>query len=189
MERLEAKRIKGCVYYYYSTWARKDGVGPQGRALPASLIIRAYRSQFLIEAVFKVMKDRGAGTWWPLNHWTDRKIQVHALYCTIGFLRRGLMHRRVQRAGVQISLPAHRWPSAPSPPHRSRWSLRAGYVTASGLRSAAITGRGKGANRLSPGRRSTACPPVSMNDSVTGSNCRHLPGAGGTKVPQTAQFA
>jgi transposase len=68
-------------------------------------IIRAYRSQFLIEAVFKIMKDRRVGTWWPLNHWTDTKIRVHALYCTIGFLLRGLMHRRVQQAGVQISLP------------------------------------------------------------------------------------
>jgi transposase len=68
-------------------------------------IIRAYRSQYLIEAVFKVMKDRRVGTWWPLNHWTDRKIRVHALYCTIGYLLRGVMHRRIQQAGVQISLP------------------------------------------------------------------------------------
>jgi transposase len=68
-------------------------------------IIRAYRSQFLIEDVFKVMKDRRVGTWWPLNHWTDAKIRVHAFYCTIGFLLRGLMLRRIQRTGVQISLP------------------------------------------------------------------------------------
>jgi transposase len=68
-------------------------------------IIRAYRSQFLIESVFRVIKDRRVGTWWPLNHWTDRKIRVHALYCTIGFLVRGLIHRRLQRAGIHISLP------------------------------------------------------------------------------------
>ena len=40
-------------------------------------IILAYRSQFLIEDVFKEMKDRRSGTWWPLNHWTDSKIRVH----------------------------------------------------------------------------------------------------------------
>jgi hypothetical protein len=68
-------------------------------------IIRAYRSQYLIEAVFKVMKDRRVGTWWPLNHWTDWKIRVHALYCTIGHLLRGVMHRRIKQVGVQISLP------------------------------------------------------------------------------------
>src|SRR5262249_31730722 len=39
-------------------------------------IIRAYRSQFLIEAVFKEMKDRIHGSWWPLNHWTDSKLRV-----------------------------------------------------------------------------------------------------------------
>ena len=42
-------------------------------------IILAYRSQFLIEDVFKEMKDRRSGTWWPLNHWTDSKVRVHAL--------------------------------------------------------------------------------------------------------------
>jgi transposase len=42
-------------------------------------IITAYRSQFLIEAVFKAMKDRTTGSWWPLNHWTDSKLRVHGL--------------------------------------------------------------------------------------------------------------
>ena len=37
-------------------------------------IIEAYRSQFLIEAVFREMKDRTTGRWWPLNHWTDSKL-------------------------------------------------------------------------------------------------------------------
>ena len=68
-------------------------------------IIRAYRSQFLIENVFKEMKDRRTGTWWPLNHWTDSKITVHALYCTVALLLRALMLRRVHAAGLTISLP------------------------------------------------------------------------------------
>lgn len=67
-------------------------------------IIEAYRSQFLIEGVFKEMKDRSTGNWWPMFHWTDSKIQVHALYCTIAVLLRNLMWRRVRQAGVQISL-------------------------------------------------------------------------------------
>lgn len=66
-------------------------------------IIRAYRSQFLIEDVFKQTKDRETGAWWPLNHWTDSKIKVHALYCTIGLLLRALMLRRVKAAGVRIT--------------------------------------------------------------------------------------
>ena len=66
-------------------------------------IIRAYRSQFLIEDVFKQTKDRETGAWWPLNHWTDSKIKVHALYCTIGLLLRALMLRRVKATGVRIT--------------------------------------------------------------------------------------
>jgi transposase len=67
-------------------------------------IIAAYRSQFLIEAVFKEMKDRITGSWWPLNHWTDSKLYVHGLYCSMAQLLRSVMWRRVRRAGLKISL-------------------------------------------------------------------------------------
>jgi len=67
-------------------------------------VIRAYRSQYLIEGVFKEMKDRVNGNWWPLYHWTDSKIRVHALYCTLALLFRGLMMRRLFHGGVRISL-------------------------------------------------------------------------------------
>ncbi len=67
-------------------------------------IIRAYRSQYLIEGVFKEMKDRVHGNWWPLHHWTDSKIRVHALYCTLALLFRGLMMRRLAQNGLRISL-------------------------------------------------------------------------------------
>jgi transposase len=70
---------------------------------PDERIIGAYRSQFLIEAVFRSMKDRITGSWWPLHHWTDSKLRVHGLYCTMAHLLRSLMWRRVQRAGVKIS--------------------------------------------------------------------------------------
>jgi len=67
-------------------------------------IIQAYRSQFIIEDVFKEMKDRNRGEWWPLHHWTTQKLQVHGLYCTIAVLIRALALRRVQQSGIQISL-------------------------------------------------------------------------------------
>ena len=67
-------------------------------------IITAYRSQFIIENVFKEMKDRTTGSWWPLHHWTDSKIRVHALYCTIALLLRALMHRRISSRGVNLSM-------------------------------------------------------------------------------------
>jgi transposase len=67
-------------------------------------IILAYRSQFNIENVFKEMKDREIGSWWPLHHWTNQKIQVHGLYCTIALLLRALAYRRVRESGIKISM-------------------------------------------------------------------------------------
>lgn len=67
-------------------------------------IIEAYRSQFIIEAVFKEMKDRTTGSWWPMHHWTDSKIRVHGLYCTVALLIRALIQRRVEKAGLKVSL-------------------------------------------------------------------------------------
>ena len=67
-------------------------------------IIVAYRSQFHIENVFKEMKDRDIGSWWPLYHWPDQKINVHSVYCTIAVLLRALAHRRIKQAGIDISM-------------------------------------------------------------------------------------
>jgi len=67
-------------------------------------IIEAYRSQFLIEDVFKEMKDRSTGNWWPLFHWTESKVQVHGLYCTIAVLLRALLMRRIRQAGLRLSM-------------------------------------------------------------------------------------
>jgi transposase len=67
-------------------------------------VIRAYRSQFVIEQIFHEMKDRHIGAWWPLHHWTDSKIQVHGLYCTIAVLLRALLRRRARQAGLRLSM-------------------------------------------------------------------------------------
>ena len=69
-------------------------------------VIRAYRSQFVIEEIFHEMKDRHLGAWWPLHHWTDSKIQVHGLYCTIAVLLRALLWRRERQAGLRLSMAA-----------------------------------------------------------------------------------
>lgn len=67
-------------------------------------IVEAYRSQFLIEDVFKSSKDRCTGSWWPMHHWTDSKIRVHGLYCAIAQLLRAMLLRRVRQEGIKISL-------------------------------------------------------------------------------------
>ena len=58
----------------------------------------------MIEEIFHEMKDRHIGAWWPLHHWTDSKIQVHGLYCTIALLLRALLWRRARQAGLRLSM-------------------------------------------------------------------------------------
>ena len=65
-------------------------------------IIEAYRSQFLIAAVFRQMKDRTTGSWWPLNHWTDSKLRVHGLYCSVAQLLRSVIWRRIHQARLDM---------------------------------------------------------------------------------------
>ncbi len=67
-------------------------------------LILAYHSQYVIEDVFKQMKDRSTGTWWPLNHWVDSQVRVHGLYCTVAALLRAVALRRVKRAGINVSM-------------------------------------------------------------------------------------
>ena len=67
-------------------------------------VIRAYRSQYIVEGIFKEMKDRSTGSWWPLYHWTDSKIKVHGLYCTIALLLRAVLLRRLYTAHIRLSM-------------------------------------------------------------------------------------
>lgn len=67
-------------------------------------IILAYHGQHVIENIFKETKDRKTGCWWPLNHWTDQKIKVHGLYCTITLLIRALMIMKTREANINLSL-------------------------------------------------------------------------------------
>jgi len=67
-------------------------------------VIETYHGQYVIEHIFRDMKTTQTGTWWPLHHWTEQKIRVHALYCTIATLLRALLLRRTRHAGLTISM-------------------------------------------------------------------------------------
>ena len=71
---------------------------------PPEDIILAYRSQYIIENAFKEMKHRKLGCWWPLYHWTDQKIKVHGLYCSLTLLLRSLMSRKARLANLPLSM-------------------------------------------------------------------------------------
>jgi transposase len=68
----------------------------------STTIVGAYRALWKQEALFRVSKSR-RGPWWPLYHWTDSKIRVHALYCYFALLLLSILQLKLQEAGLALS--------------------------------------------------------------------------------------
>jgi transposase len=60
-------------------------------------IIRAYRGQTAVEAVFAHIKDPVHVALRPQFHWTDQKLHVHVFTCVLGYLLARLLHRRAKQ--------------------------------------------------------------------------------------------
>ena len=67
-------------------------------------IVEAYRSQARAEAMFRISKSRRPGLWWPAYHWTDGKLQVHALYCFLAMLMIRMVLLRLQERHLSIGV-------------------------------------------------------------------------------------
>jgi transposase len=61
-------------------------------------IIRTYRGQTHVEAVFAHMKDPMHVMLRPQYHWTDQKLHVHVFTCVLSYLLARLLHLRAQQA-------------------------------------------------------------------------------------------
>lgn len=66
-------------------------------------IITAYHEQTKIEDVFRLSKSAHGVSWYPLHHWTDHNIRVHAFYCIIGLLLMGILRMKLRAADIDIS--------------------------------------------------------------------------------------
>ena len=60
-------------------------------------IIRAYRGQAHVEAVFAHLKDPVHVALRPQFHWTDQKLHVHVLTCILAYLLARLLHLRARQ--------------------------------------------------------------------------------------------
>jgi transposase len=67
-------------------------------------IVLTYRSQYVIEEIFKQMKNRKIGTWWPMYHWTDQMIRIHGLYCSSALIIRSLIMKKISKSGISMSM-------------------------------------------------------------------------------------
>lgn len=70
---------------------------------PSERIVGAYRAQARAENCFRITKTRRPGLWWPIHHWTDSKLHVHALYCHFALLLLSLILRRLRHQGLSLS--------------------------------------------------------------------------------------
>jgi transposase len=86
------------------TYLGKNIIITDNHDWPTEDIISTYRSQHIIEDIFKKMKDRKIGTWWPMFHWTDQKIKVHGLYCSLSLILRSLIMKRIKEASMPMSV-------------------------------------------------------------------------------------
>jgi transposase len=64
-------------------------------------IVMAYRKLWKAERLFRISKD---GPWWPMCHWTDSKVRVHAFYCYLALLLLAILHRHLEDAGINLSV-------------------------------------------------------------------------------------
>jgi transposase len=70
-------------------------------------IIRCYRNQAAIEAVFAHLKDPEHIALRPQFHWTDQKLRVHVFTCVIGHILARLLLLKAQRAGARSKTQEH----------------------------------------------------------------------------------
>jgi transposase len=64
-------------------------------------IVLTYRRLTRTESLFKISKS-DPGLWWPMFHWTDSKIRVHALYCFFALLLLAILRLKLQEAGLRM---------------------------------------------------------------------------------------
>jgi transposase len=67
-------------------------------------VVAAYRSQSVLEADFRQMKDPKVVGFSPMFHWTEQKIRVHVFYCVLALMVARLMVREAAQAGIAMSV-------------------------------------------------------------------------------------
>src|SRR5690606_4100598 len=66
-------------------------------------IVSAYRRLTRQEHLFALSKARSNGPWWPMYHWTDSKIRVHALYCHFALLLLAILQIQLRQSGIRLT--------------------------------------------------------------------------------------
>ena len=70
-------------------------------------IIRCYRNQSAVEAVFAHLKDPEHVTLRPQFHWTDQKLMVHVFTCVLGHILASILLLKARRVGATSKTQEH----------------------------------------------------------------------------------
>jgi transposase len=71
---------------------------------PPETVLSEYQGKQVVEDDFKILKDRQYVSFWPMYHWTDTKIRVHAFITVLALLLVKLVEFQVRsQGGIQIS--------------------------------------------------------------------------------------
>jgi len=65
-------------------------------------LVGSYWDKWEIEAAFRQMKNRRHCGWFPMYHWTDQKIRVHAFYCVLALLINSVLQQKARQAGIAV---------------------------------------------------------------------------------------
>ena len=71
-------------------------------------IVQAYHDKGIVEEDFRHLNDPHVVSFYPLYHWTDQKIRVHAFTCVLGLLLWRCLQLQAAQAGLDMSLPVLR---------------------------------------------------------------------------------
>jgi len=66
-------------------------------------VIQAFRNKYVVEDVFKQLKNPAFLTIRPMYHWAEECIRLHVFCCVMGFLLLSLIKRGLQEHGVEAS--------------------------------------------------------------------------------------
>jgi transposase len=65
-------------------------------------LVGSYWDKWEIEAAFRQMKNRRHCGWFPMYHWTDQKIRVHAFYCLLALLISSVLQQKARQAAITV---------------------------------------------------------------------------------------
>jgi transposase len=91
------------IYRIAETHFGKNILFTDRQDMDAQTIVDTYHAQYKIEDAFKQMKDPHHVSFWPVYHWTDQKIRVHAFYCVLALTLSSLLSRRIEQARLNLS--------------------------------------------------------------------------------------